>query len=342
MSSRTAFRVVLPTALLILVGAGGLGVGSARAQVTTKPATKTKPQQPQTPATKTKPQQPQTADPGARGDDRAAIHAVSESFVKAFDSGDAKALAALLTEDAESVNEDGTLVQGRSAIAEQFARVFASDPGIKIKLQVDSIRFLSPDVAKEEGRCTITHGNGEPPDADRYTVLYVKQGGRWLQSYVREHPEPGISPHDRLKELEWMVGQWVDESPESLIVTTCQWSEDKNFLLRFYDIKVAGKLAMSGTQRIGWDPVSGQIKSWVFDSQGGSSEGLWSRDGNRWVVKMSGPLQDGKVYSETNVFTFVNKDQARWKSVDRTIGGQVVPDLGEFVIVRKPPPAQPK
>ena len=42
-----------------------------------------------------------------------------------------------------------------------------------------------------------------------------------------------------------------------------------------------------GTQRIGWDPVAGQFRSWDFDSQGGYSEGLWSRDGDRWIIKMS-------------------------------------------------------
>jgi uncharacterized protein (TIGR02246 family) len=264
-----------------------------------------------------------------------------EAFVKAFDSGDANALAALFTEDAESVDEDGTVVQGRSAIAQQFAQVFASNPGGKIKISVDSLRFLGPDVAKEEGRCTITPGDGGPPETDRYTALYVKQDGRWLQSYVREHADQEISPHDRLKELEWLVGEWVDESPTAVIATTCRWSDDKNYLLRLYDIKVAGKVAMSGTQRIGWDPVSGQIKSWVFDSQGGHSEGLWSRDGNRWVVKLSGPLRDGKIYSETNVITFVNKDMSQWKSVDRTVGGEVVPDIPEFVLVRKPPSPKP-
>jgi uncharacterized protein (TIGR02246 family) len=284
---------------------------------------------------------PQSAAAAARGEDRAAIAAATQSFVKAFESGNSRALAALFTEDAESFDEDGTATQGRPAIAEQFARLFASAPGCKMTIQVDSLRFLSRDVAKEEGRCTITPSDGGPPETDRYTVIYVRTGGRWLQSYVREHPAAGIGPHERLKELEWMVGEWVDENPDALIVSTCKWSDDRNFLLRTYEIKVAGKPTMSGSQRIGWDPASGQLKSWVFDSQGGSSEGLWSRDGGNWVVKLSGPLQGGKTFSETNVFTRVNNDMTRWKSTDRTVAGQVVPDLGEFVIVRKPPRPQP-
>jgi uncharacterized protein (TIGR02246 family) len=278
-----------------------------------------------------------------RAADRAALNAALQSFVKAYNAGDVKALAELFTDDAESIDKDGAVIRGRAAIAAQFAQVFASDPGSKIAIPSVEIRFLSLDAAKEEGHCTITPGaSGGRPETDRYTVVYVRQAGRWLQSYVREHAGEEPSHHDRLKDLEWMLGEWVDESPDALIASACRWSDDGNFLLRSYQIKVSGKLAMSGVQRIGWDPASGQLKSWVFDSQGGSSEGLWSRDGNNWIVKLSGPLQGGKTFTETNVFTRVNKDMVRWKSTDRTVAGQVAPDLGEFVLVRKPPAPQPR
>ena len=134
-----------------------------------------------------------------------------------------------------------------------------------------------------------------------------------------------------------MVGEWVDESDAAVVFTTCRWSEDKNFLLRHYTIQIEGRPAMTGTQRIGWDPVTGQFKSWVFDSQGGQSEGLWSRDGDRWVIKLAGPLRNGKSSTETNIITRANNDTARWKSVDRTAAGHVLPDSPEFVLVRKPP-----
>ncbi len=272
-----------------------------------------------------------------QSEDEKAIQAATASFVKAYNTGDAKAIAALFTEDAESVDEDGTWVQGRQAIAESFAQTFAASPGGKMELKRDSLRFLSPDVAKEEGRCTITPAGAGAPDVHRYTVLYVKKDGKWLQASVREHPEHELSPHDRLKELEWLVGDWVDESDAAVVFTTCRWSEDKNFLLRHYTFHIQGRPAMTGSQRIGCDPVTGQFKSWVFDSQGGQSEGLWSRDGDRWVIKMSGPLRGGKISTETNIITRVNKDMARWKSVDRTAGSQVLPDSPEFVLVRKPP-----
>ena len=269
--------------------------------------------------------------------DEEAIREAGAAFVKAYNAGDAKAVAALFTEDAESTDEEGTLVRGRQAISDSFAETFAANRGGKMEIRPDSLRFLSPDVAKEEGRCIVTLAGGGEPDVDRYTVLYVKKDGKWLQSSVRELSDPDISPHDRLKEMDWMVGEWVDESDSAVIFTSCRWSEDKNFLLRNYSIQVQGRPAMTGTQRIGWDPLAGQFRSWNFDSRGGYSEGLWSREGGRWVVKLSGPLGNGKISTETNIITHVDKDTARWKSVDRTIGGKILPDSPEFVLVRTPP-----
>ena len=167
-----------------------------------------------------------------------------------------------------------------------FATVCAMfDHAVSTAPDTVAFRHLGASLTyREEGRAVVTPAKGAPV-ARLYTVLFVKRDGRWLMADVRETDDTAASPHDRLKELEWMIGQWVDESPEAVISTDCRWSDDKNFLLRSYTIQVAGVPAMSGVQRIGWDPITGQIKSWVFDSQGGHSEGLWSRDGNRWAVQ---------------------------------------------------------
>jgi len=67
-----------------------------------------------------------------------------------------------------------------------------------------------------------------------------------------------------------------------MVVTTYKWADDKRFILSDFTVQVGGNPAMTGSQRIGWDPLRKQIRSWVFDSQGGFAEGLWAREGNRW------------------------------------------------------------
>ena len=96
---------------------------------------------------------------------------------------------------------------------------------------------------------------------------------------------------------------------------------------------------LSGTQRIGWDPLKRQFKTWIFDSEGGHGEGYWTRNGDQWVIKVEGVRQDGQPASATNIITRLGKDRMSWQSVDRTIGGAAVPGIDEFTIVRKPPEA---
>ena len=63
-----------------------------------------------------------------------------------------------------------------------------------------------------------------------------------------------------------MLGDWIDEGPDSVVRINCRWSEDGNFLIRTFNVKHQGKDVMTVTQRIGWDPAARQIRSWEFDS----------------------------------------------------------------------------
>ena len=146
-----------------------------------------------------------------------------------------------------------------------------------------------------------------------------------------------VRPHDRLKDLEWMVGEWIDEAPDSVARFNCRWSEDGNFLLRSFTLKWEGKAVMSGTQRIGWDPLASRFRSWEFDSEGGFGEGKWCRDGDRWVVKLLAVRPEGTTASATNIMTRLRPDMVRWLSTDRVIGDESVPDEDAYVLVRVPP-----
>lgn len=294
--------------------------------------------------------QPAAPDPAAepegaseRPEDAKAIGALGEEFTRAYNKGDSKAIGDLFTDDAEVIDESGATIRGREAIAGLFAAAFEDDPGATIELTTESLRFLAPDAARETGRARTLPAGGGSPEATRYTVLYVRRDGLWLHDSVLEHADQALTPHDRLKELEWLVGEWVDESDEGVVHTSCRWSDDRNFLIRDFTLRVGGQLAMSGTQRIGWDPLTSHYKTWVFDADGGHSEGLWSRAGeDQWIIKATGVLADGRAVSATQVLTFVNKSMARWQSVDRAVGGLVLPDLPEIVLVRTPPkPATP-
>ena len=102
-------------------------------------------------------------------------------------------------------------------------------------------------------------------------------------------------------------------------------------------VQIEGKPALSGSQRIGYDPLTKQIKSWVFDNDGGHGEGDWTRQGDQWIIKARGVLRDGKVATATHVITYLSKDMILWKTMDRTVGSDTMAEAIEFVMVRKPP-----
>jgi uncharacterized protein (TIGR02246 family) len=281
-----------------------------------------------------------SAESGSRSDDEKAIRATVATFTDAFQKGDAKTIASLFTEDGEAVDADGGTIQGREAIAEHYGARFATSPGDKMETTIETIKFLAPGVARETGTTQNTPSGGNSPTTRRYTAMHVKQGGNWLLASVRELPDKEISHHERLKELEWLIGDWVEESDDAVVTTSFAWSDNDNFLLRSFDVRVKGKPALTGTQRIGWDPLTKQIKSWVFDSRGGYGEGLWMRSGNQWVIKASGVRPDGRTATATQVLTLVDRDTMRWKSIDRTLGEEIVSEIDEITMVRKPP--QPK
>src|SRR5262245_1047153 len=85
-----------------------------------------------------KPDTPPKPD-SARSDDRAAIGALLESFVKAFEARDAKGLAGVWTAEGEYHRDPDVTVQGQAALEKAFAAFFAKTPEVKAQLQAESL-----------------------------------------------------------------------------------------------------------------------------------------------------------------------------------------------------------
>lgn len=279
------------------------------------------------------------ADSGKNAADEDAIRATAETFAKAYAARDAKAVAAHFAPDAEYVDEQGNLFEGRQAIEDALTALFAENPDYQLEVSIDTIRFLSPGVAIEDGTSTLLHAEGGPTDYSHYTTVHVKTAGKWLAASVREHaPKDRREHRAQLQQLEWLLGDWVDEDDDSIVEFSCQVVDNGNFLARQFTVKIAGQEVMTGTQRIGWDPVSGKLRAWVFDSEGGYAEGTWHRDENSWVLKTSGVTADGQTASGTSIYTFVSEHIMTWQAVDHEVAGVQLPDSEVVTIVRKPPP----
>ncbi len=262
-------------------------------------------------------------------DDRAAIQKSVRSFVAAFEKGDAKALAAHWTENGEYIADDGTTLRGREAIDKEYAGNFAGrKTKVKIDIQVDSVRFPSKDTAIEEGYFKVQSGK-EQATTSKYSVLHVREGGKWLMAIVREFPSEGAS----IRDLDWLIGTWSAKCDDTEVYTTYEWWGEKNYIRVNFSIKTKEK-NISGFQMIGRDAASGQIRSWAFDPDGSFGEASWTRDGKKWMQDSAAVLPDGATLSATNIFTQIDNDALTFQSVERSLDGVQLPDIGPIRVGR--------
>lgn len=260
----------------------------------------------------------------------------SEATVKAFNAGDAAALGGMFLDTGELVDEAGTVHTGQAAIKELFTGFFGKYPKATLEMLVDSARPVGGTLAVEEGQRRITTAAGETAQV-RYVAVRSKQGDRWpIASYREFADDPLPTPREALQGAAWIVGDWVDESPEGRTEISFRWSDDGNFLIGDYVMSAAGAGESRSTQRIGWDPASGQVRSWTFDDDGGFTEGRWERTDEGWAVASQATMPDGSTGSATLTISVKDADHLVVRGTDRIVGDVAEPDF-EMTITRKPP-----
>lgn len=262
----------------------------------------------------------------------AAVRQAAEAFAKAFNQGDARAVAAFWTRDGEYHSADGETFRGRAAIEKVYAEFFKNNPKARLELQVESVRLLNRQLALEEGVAKVYLPGDQEPNVSRYSVLHVREDDGWRMASARDWvPDPAELV--TLKDVEWLLGVWVAKSDEAEARITYAWDEDKAFLRARYTLKRGDKVVSSGMQVVGKDPTGG-LRSWQFDSNGGFGEWTWSRDENRWVIEATGTLPDGSEVTAVNLLVPLGKDAFTWQAVERTAGGVPLPNLPPLKVTR--------
>jgi uncharacterized protein (TIGR02246 family) len=273
--------------------------------------------------------------PAGAADKTAPIRASADDFTKAFNAGDAKAVAALWTPDGTETDEQGQTFKGRQPIEEQYAQLFKAHPDARIQVEVHSVDMPASNVAVEDGVATVTT-KSTPPSSSRYTAVHILDGGKWLMASVHEAPVDLKAGADALKMLDWLVGKWQTKTEDTIAESYIRWLDKNSFLEREYTVRKNGAVTNSGLQIIGWDPQEGQIRSWSFDSAGGYGTGLWSQTADGWQVDNIGVLPDGTPTTARDfVIHVVGQDNVLgWRSTQRMAGESVLPDTAEVVFDR--------
>jgi uncharacterized protein (TIGR02246 family) len=245
-----------------------------------------------------------------RAADRGAIDKLKQSLAHAFSEGDSAKVAALLTDGAELIPEDAPSQQGRQNIQQAFEQFFR-DPANRAKLefQPDEFRFISRDLASEEGQIKITKGHAAPR---------IKE---W------------DSTDAEIEELDWLIGSWEAKQGDIEVHTTYEWFGEKAFIRSNITLTI-GDITRSGMQVIGKDPRTDELLVWTFEVSGGMAEGSCSRDGDAWLFQTEGMSSDGNEVSNTNILARINHDTMTWQPVNITVDGEQRKNLPPVKVTR--------
>jgi uncharacterized protein (TIGR02246 family) len=138
--------------------------------------------------------------------DEQAIRALLRRATDAWDRGDGQAYGAEFEEDADYVTFGGMHSRGRAAIASEHQQLFDTFlRGSRLQVDVDSLRFLSPDVAVAHivGGILDEPGQTElrPERRSIQTAVVLRRDGVWriAASQVTriQSVQPGVNVPER-------------------------------------------------------------------------------------------------------------------------------------------------
>jgi uncharacterized protein (TIGR02246 family) len=273
----------------------------------------------------------------AQGDakDKEALAKRGEAFVELFHKGDAEGLAAFWTPDGEHIAESGHTLKGRKAIETSLKEMFAANKGLKLRVDSESLRFVTPDVAIEDGVAEVIPADGSAPTRARFTIVHVKLNGAWHISSLRNAVDVPPSNTEHLESLAWLVGNWAGQRQKGEVEKlSLAWTSTRSFIAGTFSTTAHDFSLGKAEVRIGWDPVAKHIRSWSFDDTGAFGEGSWTTDPKKVVVKMSKVLPDGKKAAGTLIISQVDADTIGLDLRDRTAGDERLPDVPDVKLKR--------
>jgi ketosteroid isomerase-like protein len=116
----------------------------------------------------------------------AALQAVDQNWEKAYNAGNADALASLYDERAVLLPPGAPAVNGRAAIKGFFAKDTADSQkaGVAVSLGPKPAGGVSGDMGWQSGTYAVKDKTGKVVETGKYLSVSMKKGGKWL--YVRD------------------------------------------------------------------------------------------------------------------------------------------------------------
>jgi uncharacterized protein (TIGR02246 family) len=275
----------------------------------------------------------------------AQIRKASSSYLEALNRGDPKQIASFWTPQGTFVDTENVTHHAQDLVRQEFSK--GEDGTLQEQRSIaehpSTVRLITPDVAIEQGSAGPKQPEGSISPGTNYIAIWVHVKDRWLLDYLKELSIPPLRQAGHLDELAWMVGHWECQADSTDAQLSVSWSDQKQFLIQKFTVQLPGQDELRGEQRIAWDPSSGQIRSWLFRSDGGFIEGVWEREGETWVVKKTGVMPDGQKTSTVSLWVHEAPDTCWFKSLNARIGNKETDDvILQFTRTSSPKSISPK
>jgi uncharacterized protein (TIGR02246 family) len=274
----------------------------------------------------------------------AGLQKAASDFVTSYNNKDAAAVAALFTENGETINLAGEVTtSGRAEIKTRYETILSDPECPEIAVEVNSVRLITPSLAIEDGVYYLAPADGEGTvQSITYTAVLLKNDkGAWEIASSRSLNDVTDAAGQLADLATDLKGEWSSQIEDVRTDFVFGWDDTGNFLTGEAITTAAGAEPQTTTIRYGWDGASKSIIWWTFDSKGGFSKGSWTPVEDGWTVRTQGTTSDGETSSATGHLTVEGKDSIIWKATDRLINGEELPD-NEIRLVRRPPEPAPE
>jgi len=135
---------------------------------------------------------------GDNAADEAALKDATQTWLKAYNAGDADTIAGLYTDDAVLMPPHAPVANGKAAIREFVAKDAASAKAAGVKLVPGAATAgVNGDWGWESGSYTVTNSSGQTIDSGSYLSVSRKVDGKWLlvrDTYNSDRPQPAPAP----------------------------------------------------------------------------------------------------------------------------------------------------
>ena len=265
-------------------------------------------------------------------DEEQGIREAVVAYEEAWNKGDTAAVIALWVPDGQFIDDAGNEYSIKDLVERKISPAIPATEPPELDVNIKEVQLVTPRVAVVEGTTELMGDTNRTIRRTRYSAILVRQDNKWLLANVHQLEAISIPTSNPLQELQWMIGQWMGTKGDTDIYSRVERSEGGQFITRVFEVSEAGDRKLSGTQIIGWDPRTRQIKSWFFDSDGSLGEGRWEKYDKDWIVSVTGVLRDGRSVAATNVYTPIDQNNILMQSLRVRIGDETKPNTETYIV----------